>query len=206
MRLVPKMVAPLLCLFLAQHLPADDWAPAKVTEVFSKNRDYFVRIIPGESIGETWGFKGAKIGKHARAAVFHIQPDRGYRLDREFELLNPVAPVEFLVSNRGDILTLDNWHNVGYGSVLALYRPDGKLVRGYKLADLFPKREVDSFPQSISSIWWHRGSASYIDEDQKIFYMGYKEGPDYHELILKLIDGSVRLCANSPKYHCRNVQ
>ena len=205
MSLIRKILATAFCLCLAQSLGADDWAPARVTEVFSKNRDYFVRVVPGESIGETVGFKGAKVGKHAHAEVFHVQPDRGYKLDGEIELLNPVAPVEFLVSNAGDTVTLDNWHNVGYGSVLALYQPDGKLVKAYKLADLFPKSEADSFPQSISSIWWHKGPTS-IDEDQKIFYMGYREAPDYRDLILKLSDGSVRICANSPKYHCRNVR
>jgi hypothetical protein len=39
-------------------------------EVFSQNRQYFVRITPGESWGETWGFAGAKIGRHAQAALF----------------------------------------------------------------------------------------------------------------------------------------
>jgi hypothetical protein len=177
---------------------------AKVTEVFSDNRAYFVRVIPGESIGETVGFKGARVGKHARAEVFHVQLDRSYRLDREIELLNPVAPVDFFVSNEGDLITLDNWHNVGYGSILALYRPNGKLVKAYRLADLFPKSELDAFPQSVSSIWWHKGP-KYVDQEQKIFYMGYQEAPDYRDLILSLSDGSVRVCASSPKYHCRNV-
>lgn len=204
MSLMRKILTPVLCLCAVGYLRADDWAPTTVREAFSTNRDYFVRVIPGESIGETVGFKGAKVGKHAHAEVFHVQPDRGYRLDREIELLNPVAPVEFFVSNAGDIVTLDNWHNVGYGSVLALYRPDGKLVKAYKLADLFPKSEVDSFPQSVSSIWWHKGPA-YIDQDQKIFYMGYREVPNYRDIILKLSDGSARICANSPKYHCRSV-
>jgi hypothetical protein len=202
--LMRKILVLLLCFCIAQDLRADDWAPAKVTEVFSKNRDYFVRVTPGESVGESMGFKGAKVGKHAHAEVFHVQPDRGYRLDREVELLNPVAPVEFFVSNAGDLVTLDNWHNVGYGSVLTLYRPDGKLVKAYKLADLFPRSEIDSFPQSVSSIWWHKGPA-YIDQDQKIFYMGYREMPDYRDIILTLSDGSVRICANRPKYRCRNV-
>lgn len=70
MSLMRETLAPVLCLCLTQHLRADDWAPAKVTEVFSKNRDYFVRVIPGESIGETVGFKGARVGKHAHAEVF----------------------------------------------------------------------------------------------------------------------------------------
>lgn len=184
------------CLF------ADDWFAPQVREVFSENRAFFVRVTPGDSWGESVGFKGAQIGKHARAEFFHVQPDRSYRREREIELLNPVAPVEFFVSNAGDLVTRDNWHNVGYGTVVALYHADGKLVKAYTLADLFSKSEIDSFLASISSIWWHKGPA-YISDDQKTYYMGYRESPDYRELILNLGDGSVRLCASSPKYHCR---
>jgi hypothetical protein len=183
------------------RLGADDWAGPTTREVFSKDRAYFVRITPGESLGETVGFKGAKIGKHARAAFFHIQPDRSYRFEREVEILNPVAPVDFFASNSGDLVTLDNWHNMGYGVVLALYHSDGGLGKAYRLPDLFSKSEIDSFSESISSIWWRKGP-TYVDEDQKIFYMGYKESPDYRDLMLKLDDGSVRMCENAPRYHC----
>src|SRR6476620_9678504 len=96
----------LALLMTTARLLADDWAPAVVQEVFSKNRQYFVRIIPGESIGETWGFAGAKVGKHAHAEFCRLQPDRGYRLDREIDLLNPVAPTSFFISNTGDLITL----------------------------------------------------------------------------------------------------
>jgi hypothetical protein len=182
-------------------LLADDWPGAQVREVFSRNRLYFVRITPGESWGETWGFAGAKIGKHAEAAFFREQPDKGYRLEQTIELLNPVAPVDFFVSNSGDLVTVDNWHNRGYGAVLVLFHADGKLVKAYKLSELFPKRELDSFPQSVSSILWHMGPM-YIDEDQKIYYMGYHEPPDYRDLSLNLANGGTRLCASTPKYHC----
>jgi hypothetical protein len=96
---------------------------------------------------------------------------------------------------------LDNWHNEGYGAVIVLYHWDGTLVRTYQLADLFPKKEIDSFPMSESSVWWHKGP-TYIQQDQKNFYMGYKESPDYRDLILDLSNGYVRLCSILPKYHC----
>jgi len=109
--------------------------------------------------------------------------------------------VAVYVSNHGDLVTLDNWHNEGYGAVLVLYHWDGKIVKSYQLADLFSKKEIDSFPMSVSSIWWHKGP-TYIKEDNKDFYMGYREPPDYSELILSLSNGAVRLCATLPKYHC----
>ena len=77
-------------------------------------------------------------------------------------------------------------------------------MQGYRLEDLFGKREIERFSHSVSSIWWHKGP-TYIDENQKIFYMGYREPPDYRELILKLSDGSVRLCTSAPKYECHDV-
>ena len=180
---------------------ADEWVTPQIREVFSPDRQYFVRITPGESWGETWGFKGAKIGKHAQAAFFREQPGKRYRLERTIDMPNPVAPVEVFVSNHGDLVTLDNWHNEGYGAVLVLYHWDGKIVKNYQLADLFSKKERDSFPTSVSSIWWHKGP-TYIQRGQKDFYMGYREPPNYRELILKLSSGSVRFCATLPKYHC----
>ena len=96
------------------------------------------------------------------------------------------------MSNGGELVTLDNWHNRGYGAVLVLYHADGKLVKVYKLADLFPKSELDSFPQSVSSIMWHKGPM-YIDQDQKSFYMGYRESSDFRNLSLNLTDGLIRL-------------
>jgi len=198
---LPLFVISIICLAISPSPRADDWPGPVVREVFSNNREYFVRVTPGESVGETVGFGSAKIGKHARAAFFRMQVDRGYWLEREIDLSNPVAPVDFFVSNAGDLVTLDNWHNVGYGIVLALYHGDGRMVKAYRLGELFPKSEVDTFTHSASSIWWHKGP-TYINEDQKIFYMGWRESPDYRELLLNLGDGTVRLCASGPKYKC----
>ena len=186
---------------LSSLVIADDWVTPQIREVFSPDRQYFARITPGESWGETWGFKGAKIGRHAQAAFFREQPDKGYRLERTVDMPNPVAPVEVYVSNKGDMVTLDNWHNEGYGAVLVLYHWDEKIVKKYRLVDLFSKKDIDSFPISESSIWWHKGP-TYIQHDQEDFYMGYHESPNYSELILKLSSGAVRLCATLPKHYC----
>jgi len=35
---------------------------------------------------------------------------------------------------------------------------------------------------------WHTG-ATYIDDAQGIFYMGYREAPDYRDLMLELANG-----------------
>jgi len=80
---------------------ADDWPGPQTKEVFSASREYFVRVIPGESLGDTFGFAREKKGKYAAAEFYRRHQDRSYRLVAEVVLLNPVAPVEFFVSTTG---------------------------------------------------------------------------------------------------------
>ena len=67
---------------------ADDWPGPRVFAVFSENGRYFVRIVPGESVGDTVGFAGAPKGKYATALLYALQPDRAYRLQHEITLTN----------------------------------------------------------------------------------------------------------------------
>ena len=111
----------------ASPASADSWAAPQVREVFSASRDHFVRVIPGKAVGHTFGFagpgKGAEKGAYAAAEFYQRQADQSYRLIKTTTLLNPVAPVDYFVSNDGRLVTIDNWHNRGYGIVLAVYDP-----------------------------------------------------------------------------------
>jgi len=156
---LPLLALTLTALPVAQ---ADDW-PAPVTrEVFSQSRAYFVRVVPGKSFGDTFGFSGAAKGPYATAEFYHLEKDRSYRLAATAPLLNPVAPVDFFVIDAGYLITLDNWHNTGYGKVVAFYTPLGKAIRAYELSDLFTKSEIDGFGHSESSIQWRKFSGAYI--------------------------------------------
>lgn len=141
---------------------ADDWPAPAIREVFSPSRAYFVRVVPGKSFGDTFGFSGAAKGPYATAEFYRLQKDRSYRLAATTPLLNPVAPVEFFVTDTGYLITLDNWHNTGYGKVVAFYTPQGKTLRAYELSDLFTKGEIDGFGHSESSIQWRKVSGAYI--------------------------------------------
>jgi hypothetical protein len=88
-------------LLLAQNLAADDWPGPRVMTVFSEGGGRFVRVTPGESLGDSVGFAGAKRGAYAHILVYERQSDRSYRLTGETALLNPVAPVELLLSDTG---------------------------------------------------------------------------------------------------------
>src|SRR5713226_7654591 len=153
---------PALALTTLAVAQADDWPAPVIREAFSHSRAYFVRVIPGKSFGDTVGFSGAAKGPFATAEFYRREKDRAYRLAATATLLNPVAPVDFFVTDRGFLITLDNWHNLGYGKVVAFYTPEGKPIRAYELSDLFTKSEIEGFGHSVSSIQWRKSPGAYI--------------------------------------------
>jgi hypothetical protein len=120
-------------------------------------------VIPGTSIGETVGFAGAPKGTPARAEFYARQDDRSYRLLADVALANPVAPVAALVSNAGYLITFDNWHNAGYGAVAAVYDSSGRLVKSWRLEDLYDAARVAAIPRSVSSRWWRCAATGFVD-------------------------------------------
>ena len=157
----------IMLMILPCSVLADEWQAAKVQHVFSGNGMRFVRIMPGEGYGDTVGFKGSKTGTYARGEFYEKQPDRSYKLIADVVLQNPVAPVDVLLSNRGYVLTFDNWHNAGYGKVVAIYRPTGELVRSYELEALYPAKQLEAIPTSVSSRWWRCRPFGFVDPDEQ---------------------------------------
>ncbi len=181
---------------------ADEWPQPTVREMFSESRDHFVRVIPGKSWGDTFGFAGSKKGEYAKAEFYHRQKDGSYAKGAEAELANPVAPVEFFVGEDGHLITVDNWHNMGYGKVLVLYGPDGSRIKGYDLADLFSKDEIDRLDHSASSIWWHKGPV-YIKTGQRYFFVSIDEKGG--SMDVDLHTGDFQYCEWHPKdFLCRS--
>src|SRR5579872_5074383 len=117
---LPLLTLALIMVGLTTVVPqaqADDWPAPVIREVFSPSRAYFVRVIPGKSFGDTVGFKSAGKGPFATAEFYRRESDRSYRLAAAVSLLNPVAPADFFATDNGFLITLDNWHNMGYGKV-----------------------------------------------------------------------------------------
>lgn len=181
---------------------ADRWQSVQIREVFSANRDHFVRVTPGNSWGDVQGFKGAGRDRYATAEFFRRADDGSYAPIAKVTLPNPVAPVEFLVSNAGRLATVDNWHNRGYGTAVAIYAADGAMVKAYALADLFTEAEIAVFLRSSSSIHWHDGPV-YINQDQKTLYLMIKSGTD---MVFGLETGKFAYCeTRDSKYQCRDT-
>ena len=197
----PRLVGILLLAWLgATPAHADSWAMPQVREAFSASRDYFVRIVPGDNLRQVVGFGASPSGKNAVAELYRRYPDRSYRLMHVVTLLNPVAPVEVFVSDQGRLVTVDNWHNLGFGQVLAVYADDGRLVKSYALEDLFPKAEIDAFPQSVSSRHWHKGPV-YLNKDQRTLYLMVRDG---HDIVIGVESGRFAYChTREGKFVCR---
>jgi hypothetical protein len=170
---------------------ADEWPASRTREVWSESRDYFVRVIPGQGVGETVGFRGAPIGPPATAELYRRESDRSYRLAWTVSLVNPVAPIDLFLTDRGYLVTLDNWHNMGYGTIVAFYSPTGKLIRGYALADLFSAVEIEKLPRSVSSIWW-RKELAYVRPDQQSLHLMVDDAG--REFVFEAETGAYQYC------------
>ena len=129
--------------------------------------------------------------------------DRSYRLVTEITLQNPVAPVLFLVTDRGYLLTLDNWHNMGFGKAIASYGPDGRVVFANELKDVFSAEEITAFRRSVSSIWW-RTETVYVREGQQTIYVALNDKGS--ELIVEPEIGRWQQCQwrSGQTYQCRD--
>ena len=184
-------------------LQADDWPAPKIREVFSHSRAYFVRVLPGKSLGDTVGFSGAGKGPYATAEFYRLEKDRSYRLAATASLINPVEPVAFFVTDQGVLITLDNWHNMGYGKVVALYTAEGKPIRAFELSDLFMKSEIDGFRKSVSSIWWRTSVGSYVREGEATFnIMVNDKGAGF----IFDVTGAYQFCeTRAAEFLCRNT-
>lgn len=112
-------------------------------------------MVPGTDKGAVFGFAGEPRGPAAKAIVYRLRASGDYVKDKELQLLNPISPVFAAMADSGELITLDNWHNMGIGSsVVVVYSPDGAVVRSLGLKDLYSPSELAKFKLTTSSIWW----------------------------------------------------
>lgn len=149
-----RSVIAILTLTVSFMANADSWPAPQEKGLISSEGSVVVKVIPGESFGESFGFAGEKTGRYAAAKFLRWNGSDGYRQYQEIELLNPVAPIEALIHDDGTLVTLDNWHNMGYGNVVVIYKPDGSILKSYRLADLYKTEKIEQFEHSVSSVWW----------------------------------------------------
>jgi hypothetical protein len=147
---------PILIACFVQVAYSDFWPGPVEREVFSPSRNFKVRILPGKSSGDQFGFAGGPKGPYATAELYRKNGADNYTPIRTFTLLNPVAPVDVFLTDSGRVITFDNWHNMGYGKVVVLYDSKGSALRAYSLQELFSAEDMKRFLHSRSSIWWRK--------------------------------------------------
>jgi hypothetical protein len=148
-----RAMVPFILLALGTSAAADEWMRAEVSEKSSPNGQFTVRVTPGDSFGDVDVFADRPKGKYATAQWFRSAGGTQQEL-RTITLLNPIAPVDFIVTDDGTLVTLDNWHNVGKGDMLVVYSPAGDVRKKYLLRDLYVFRDIYQFGFSTSSINW----------------------------------------------------
>lgn len=155
---------------------ADSWSLPTKSRHYSPNRTYRLDIVPRPLESQLAFFsdkvKGAEPAGNPPGSVrvgpsATLRRKRGalYRTVARFPLLNDVAPVTTLISDRGDfIVTLDDWHSRGHGSdTIVIYRGDGSPVAALALRDILTEGDILNLRRSVSSIdWW---DSARIDQD-----------------------------------------
>lgn len=168
---------------------ADSWAPPRTKDYYSKDKTYFVRIVPRTVPVKFWKWMNAKPRQKRRFtpvdttiipchAIMYKKTKMGDSLVWKKNLINEVAPVSAFVSNDGKyIVTFDNWHSMGYGvDVMVYYDNQGSLIKRHMLEDISPF-PINTYSMSVSSIWWrcdikfldnHRLEICFRDENEAV--------------------------------------
>ncbi len=146
---------------------ADTWLNPKLLSTISDNGKYVVRVSPSTEEKDV-ALSDSNDG-NAEAKWFRFDGDK-YRFLNSTELSNPVNPVYVLVSDRGYLVTLDNWHSLGFGNVVSIYTQSGFLIADYKLTDIYDLETVSKFNKSASSIRWRceLASSEFIENHSNI--------------------------------------
>lgn len=157
---------------------ADEWPAPTSQHAVSRNGKYLARIVPGESWGDTVGFAGSKKGSYARGEFHEKQADRSFKLIADVPLQNPIAPVHILLSDQGYLVTFDNWHNAGYGKIVAIYKSSGTLLQSYELETLYSEKRVGEIPQTVSSRHWLSENYGFFSEadESKVYAYDFRGG------------------------------
>lgn len=138
--------------------------------------------------------------EYNKRVVEEWQHSPARRLLWKLDLDNRTAPVDVFVSDEGRyVVTLDNWHAMGYGDeVAAFYHAEG-LIKKYALEAILPLPDEDRndfngpheihlkifpygglFPHSVSSRWWRQNGVELMtsQDNQLLFgvWLPWKKG------------------------------
>lgn len=158
---------------------ADSWLPAKIETYTSTNGKWRLTVYPRELTSPLDYFQdkvddkpnaGGVPGDTQRSAMAHMERlvDGRWQTVWKMPLANEVSPVEVVVSNDGEMATLDNWHSMGWGDdAVVIYSAMGEQLGKFGLGGFLPKGYIDALPHSVSSIHW-RGEPRIDEANREI--------------------------------------
>jgi hypothetical protein len=177
MRKQLQVLAAMLLVLFAASVLADSWLPPSIRQYASADGQWRLTIYPRPLTNQLNYFKdkvdgkrnaGGVPGESQKSPIGHMEHRVRGRWATVWKepLVNDVAPVDAVVSNRGEVVTLDNWHSMGWGGdAIVIYAASGNRVRKFGLEDFLPEYYVEALPRTVSSIHW-RGDAR-IDEAKR---------------------------------------
>lgn len=130
--------------------------------------------MPVSQVSENGRWKGVVIpanpnrGAPAQAVLYSVSGAQETALWMA-SLSNPVMPESLRVSNAGYVVTLDNWGEPGAGAeTVAIYGPDGTVVKKFALKDLFPGKELEErVDRPLFDRHWREDATDYLSADGK---------------------------------------
>lgn len=175
----------LVCLFFPISTAyADSWLPPKTRTHTSEAGNAWLTVVPA-----------SQTQKLCLGQLFKKNMLRDATQVWSRPLVNPIAPMEVLVSAEGNrIVTFDNYGNLGFGrEVVVFYNELGHVLNQYALEDLLSADEIAQVVHTVSSRWW-RGKSS-LDEELGIVEvevrLGDKKNRTLKWIRFRLSDGAI---------------
>jgi hypothetical protein len=188
-------IALLIGLLAALHgasARADDWVRPEPTSFHSRGYGYVAEIFPPRSRQNP-----ADLPLCYFYEIGH--PGSDWRIEAKLKwaapLVNETMPYQALISQAGDLVTLNDHGSVGYRNAIVIYDQLGHATKAYQLDDLLPADEIslnentNRIPISTSSRWWNRDAKYYFYPEPSRFYIVLPWGT---ALELRVKDGAFR--------------
>lgn len=170
----PAFLIGLLFALLSASASADSWMHPEPTGFHSRGFGYVAEIFPPHSRQNStdkplcYFYELGYAGSEWRVDA---------RLKWTAPLVNERMPYQALISQAGDLITLNDHGSVGYRNAIVIYDQLGHATKAYQLDELLPADEIsmnentNKIPISTSSRWWNRDAKYYFFQEPSRFYV-----------------------------------
>jgi hypothetical protein len=129
----------LLFALLSASARADSWVRPEPTSFHSRGFGYVAEIFPAHSRQNS--------GDKPLCYFYELgYPGSDWRIDARLKwkapLVNERMPYQALISQAGDLITLNEHGSVGYRNAIVIYDQLGRATKAYELDDLLPADEI----------------------------------------------------------------